>query len=150
MRFNCGEVRCACRRGDLIFSVDSSREYARDVAPESPVWKERGSGRLRMLDSAQKDAAGVGRLRRSRAAIVCTMLGLDENSEGESLHLSHECIQHRSCTWRMLSGHSTGSYVAAHLAERFSTQGRWRGHQVQSYPATSSSSPHPQTAGNLS
>jgi hypothetical protein len=74
MRFNCGEVRCACRRGDLIFSVDSSREYARDVAPESPVWKERGRGRLRMLDRAQKACGRCGRLRRSRAAIVCTML----------------------------------------------------------------------------
>ena len=75
--FNCGDVRCACRRGDLTFNVDSRREYARDVAPGSPVWKERGSGRLRILDSAQKAAAGLGRLRRSKAAIVCTVLGLE-------------------------------------------------------------------------
>jgi len=30
-------VRCACKRGDFILRVDSRREYARDVAPGSPV-----------------------------------------------------------------------------------------------------------------
>ncbi len=35
------------------------------------MWKERGTGRLRMLERALKAADGVGRLRRSKAAIVC-------------------------------------------------------------------------------
>ena len=148
--FNCGDVRCACSRDDLSFSVDSRREYARDVAPGSPVWKERGSGRLRMLDRAQKAAEGEGRLRRSKAAIVCTVLGLDNKNEEESLHLSREYIPHHSCTWRMLSGHSKGRYVAAHLAERSSARGRSCGHHVQSCLAISSSSPHRQTVENLS
>tara|TARA_R110002060_G_scaffold50361_2_gene61155 strand:- start:569 stop:703 length:135 start_codon:yes stop_codon:yes gene_type:complete len=40
------------------------------MAPESEVWKESGRGRLRRLESAEKEADGVGRLRRRRAAIV--------------------------------------------------------------------------------
>ena len=46
----------------------------RDIAPESLVWKERGSGRFSMLDRAQKDADAVGRFKRRRAAIVCGVL----------------------------------------------------------------------------
>ena len=36
----------------------------------SEVWKERGRARLRMLERAENEAEGVGRLRRRRAAIV--------------------------------------------------------------------------------
>jgi hypothetical protein len=36
---------------------------------------------LRMLESAQKADEGVGRLRRSKAAIVCSVLDI-ENTQG--------------------------------------------------------------------
>jgi hypothetical protein len=51
--------------------VESRREYVLDVAPESPVWKESGSGRLRTFERAWNDADGVGRFSRRMAAIVC-------------------------------------------------------------------------------
>jgi hypothetical protein len=41
------------------------------VPPVSEVWKERGRGRLRMLERVIKEAEAVGRLRRRRAAMVC-------------------------------------------------------------------------------
>jgi hypothetical protein len=65
-----GLERRLCRRGDLCFRVERRREYVRAVAPESPVRKESGRGRLRMLLRAWKEADGVGRLRRRIAAIV--------------------------------------------------------------------------------
>lgn len=79
-------MRCVCSRGDLSFSVDKRREYARVVAPGSPVWKERGRGRLRMLESAQKADEGVGRLRRSKAAIVCRVLDMEKTQGRENAY----------------------------------------------------------------
>jgi hypothetical protein len=66
-----GFVRRECRRGDLFERVERRRLYARDVPPESLVWKERVRGRLRMFESAWKEADGVGRLSSRMAAMVC-------------------------------------------------------------------------------
>ncbi len=60
------------------------------MAPLSEVWKERGRGRLSRLERAEKEAEGVGRLRRRSAAIVCFPLLADRfnlsNGRGEDAH----------------------------------------------------------------
>lgn len=69
------------------------------MAPESPVWKERGRGRLRMLDRAWKDEDGVELLSISMAAIVCRCVSeYEERGMEECLHLSHAHNQRHSCT----------------------------------------------------